>query len=70
MSGAPVGDEFDRLDRGTALAFERIAELSDFEADFVTQLADRLHRYKERTLVSERQWEVIRRIERKLGEVG
>jgi len=64
-----IGEDFAWADGVCSRAIDLIAELSDFDADFVSQLAPRLDRYRERTLFSEKQLEVLRRIERRLGEL-
>lgn len=61
-----IGAAFAWADGVCAAAIERVAELTDFEADFVSVLADRLGKYGAGTRVSDRQHAVIEAIERKL----
>lgn len=62
----PLGDAFARADLIAAEAIDRIDELSDFEADFVSQLAARLGKYGKRTLMSDKQREVVDGLAKKL----
>lgn len=54
-------DEFKRVDRILAKALD--ADLSDWDSDFVNDMADRLEKYGHDAIITPRQWAQINRIE-------
>lgn len=63
-----LGPDIERLERLFEEADETGDEhLTEWEQDFLESLSDRVAEYGDRTRISERQWEVVERIEGKLG---
>ena len=60
-----LGDEHDRVVELLHDA-ESTTRLSDWENEFLDSLRDRVVRYGADTVVSEKQWAVLKRIEAKL----
>lgn len=67
-TAALTEEQFNRIDRALAQVIERPGDFDDFQVDFAMKLSDKLDKYGVRTFVSEKQWGVIERIERNLGE--
>ena len=44
-------------------------KLTDWEADFCDSIAQKIEQYGERTFLSERQMEIVERIQRKLSDL-
>lgn len=69
MSGKrAIGEDFEWVDKMIGAAWDDIEPLSDNELDFLTRLADRLHKYGDKTFVSEKQLDWLKEIRRKLEE--
>lgn len=70
MNATPLTQEqFSRIDHALAQVIERPGDFDDFQVDFAMKLSDKLDRYGVRTFVSERQWAVVERIERRIEEI-
>ena len=65
---SPVGDDFERIDKLCGRAMNHIGVLSDFQCEFLMDLVDRLDDHGPRTLLSEKQRDVIAGIETTLGK--
>lgn len=63
----PLGDDLERV-REILKDAESSTRLSDWEQSFLDDLRDRVLRYGDATLVSDKQGAIIDRIERKLYE--
>jgi len=63
-----LGDDFKRVDEILKLAVENGDMLSEWENGFVYDLVERVEKYGARTRISERQMEIIDRIDHKLNE--
>ena len=66
MSLAP--DDLARLDKALTAVIQSPGFFTDFEVDFAFSNADRLEAYGAGAFWSEKQWEVIDGIEKKLEE--
>lgn len=65
LAKRPIGDDFAWADKACAGCVEIVADLTDFEGDFVSQLAGRLGKYGRKTMVSAKQLKKLREIARK-----
>ncbi len=63
-----LGEDFERVDDILKMAEENGQDLSDWEANFVGDMIERLAQYGKRTRISERQMEIIDRIDARLNE--
>lgn len=63
-----LGDEYDEIDGILKSAVENGDMLSDWENGFVSDLVDRVEQYGKRTRISEKQREIIDRINEKLND--
>jgi DNA polymerase III subunit epsilon len=63
---AAVGRTPERLQELLKTANDYIDDLSDWEQDFVTDLAAKVSQYGDKTFMSDKQWGVLERIERKV----
>ena len=63
-----LGDEFDEIDAILKNAVENGDMLSDWENGFVYDLVERVEQYGRRTRISEKQREIINRINDKLND--
>jgi hypothetical protein len=61
----PLGDDYARVHE-IILDARGSERLTDWESDFIDDLYERVHRYGDATLVSEKQMAIVDRIERKL----
>ena len=63
-----LGDEFDEIDGILKNSVENGDMLSDWENGFVYDLVERVEQYGRRTRISEKQREIIDRINAKLND--
>lgn len=67
MPGRPIGEDgFAFLDPLIKTALDSIDELSDWQAGFVSNLADRLGRYGHHVFMTGKQWDAVVDIATKL----
>jgi hypothetical protein len=62
-------DEFDELLGIIENASDLDDQLSDWEIDFIKDFADRVAKYGPDTNVSDKQWDVLRRIDDRLNRI-
>lgn len=68
MAGRPIGEEgFAWLDPLIKAALDSVDELTPFQADFASSMADRLGRYGRNTYITAKQWDVAAGIATTLG---
>ena len=60
-----LGDDIDRVGAIFADA-EETTRLSQWEEEFIDSLRERVLQYGRRTMISDKQWEILERIEDKL----
>lgn len=70
MSVALSEDDVARIDRVLGVVIENAGAFSDFEVDFALSNASRAGEFGFLTRISSKQWEVIERLEAKIGELG
>ena len=62
-----LGDDFDDVDDIVKEALMNEDDLTDWEAEFVNDIAERLAQWGKRTRINEKQMEIIDRIRDKLN---
>jgi hypothetical protein len=62
----PLGDDYERVREILRDAEPHAARLTDWEREFAEDMLERVRRYGDVTHVSEKQMEIINRIERKI----
>jgi hypothetical protein len=62
----PLGDDYERVREILHDALPHAARLTDWEQEFAEDMLERVRRYGDVTHVSEKQMEIINRIERKI----
>lgn len=68
LPAGSLGEDLDRVSSILNDAIERAWALTDWEFGFVEDLRQKIIRYGERAMISEKQMEVIERIDAKLKE--
>ncbi len=59
--------ELEDLDTLFRIVGRRMAELSDWEQNFIADMEEKRHEWDRRLRLSPKQWSVINRIEEKMG---
>jgi hypothetical protein len=62
----PLGDDYERVREILRDAELHAARLTDWEQEFAEDMRERVRRYGDVTHISEKQMEIINRIERKI----
>ena len=70
MAGEPIGERFDEIDQLMAVAIDNIHELSHEAASFVHRTIERLDRYGQRTLFTEKELAFAAAINTSLASKG
>ena len=69
-SGDLSAEELARLEAALGAVLDGPADFHEFQVDFAFSMADRVERYGAGTFVSDKQWAVIARIERRASEIA